>query len=114
MKLLLQLGHLRLRPALLHLIERRLLTLARRQRVEQAEVRLVGEPGAIPRHHVRILLRVPGPDLHVAASGPTPVSACHRAFTALAAQLEARRRRTARRRGPGLGSTPPSPWRSEG
>jgi ribosome-associated translation inhibitor RaiA len=97
--LLLQPGNIRPRPVIERLVERRLLALHHRERVEEAIVRLGDERDAGPRFRVRVFLRIPGPDIHATAADRTMSGAVEKAFAAVEAQIRARRgRRVARRR----------------
>ena len=106
MKLLLQPTNVRLRPAVERLVERRLLALAARQRLEAAVVRLEEAGGGSPRFHASVLLRVPGPDIHATACDHTVRVAVEKVLGAVEAQVAARssRRRHARRVRPVLTS----------
>ncbi|MBL9187176.1 MAG: HPF/RaiA family ribosome-associated protein [Opitutaceae bacterium] len=99
MKLLLHHGNVRPRPSVERLIERRLLALSARQRLEEAIVRLADEREATPRYRASVHLRVPGPDIHAAASDHTVRVAVEKALAAAEAQMAAHQgRRVARRR----------------
>ncbi|MBL9201851.1 MAG: HPF/RaiA family ribosome-associated protein [Opitutaceae bacterium] len=99
MKLLLQHGSVRPRPSIERLVERRLLALAARQRLEEAVVRLHDERESTPRFHASVFLRVPGPDVHAAGSDRTVRLAVEKALDAAEAQIASRQgRRVARRR----------------
>ncbi len=99
MKFLLDHGNVRPLPAIERLIERRLLALSARQRLEEAVVRLADEREASPRFQVSVLLRIPGPDIHATASDHTVRVAVDKAFAAAEAQIVSRQgRRISRRR----------------
>ncbi len=99
MKLLLQHGNVRPRLSIERLIERRLLALSTRQRLEEAVVRLADERAASPRFHASVLLRIPGPDIHASAADHTVRVAVEKALAAAEAQIAARQgRRVSRRR----------------
>jgi len=98
MKLLLHHGNVRPRPSIERFIERRLLELSGRQRIEEAIVRLEDEREASPRFRASVLLRVPGPDIHAAASDHTVRVAVEKALAAAEAQVAARQGRRIQRR----------------
>ena len=99
MKLLLHHGNVRPRPAIERLVERRLLALSARQRLEEAVVRLEDERESSPRFQASVLLRIPGPDIHAAASDHTVRVAVEKALAAAEAQVASRQgRRISRRR----------------
>lgn len=99
MKLLLQHGSVRPRPSIERLVEKRLLALAARQRLEEAVVRLHDERESTPRFQASVYLRVPGPDIHATASDRTVRVAVEKALDAAEAQITSREgRRVARRR----------------
>jgi ribosome-associated translation inhibitor RaiA len=99
MKMLLQHGNVRPLPAIERLVERRLSALSARQRLEEAIVRLGEERDASPRYRAGVQLRVPGPDIHAAASDHTLRGAVEKALTAAEVQVAARQgRRISRRR----------------
>lgn len=99
MKLLLHHGNVRPLPSIERLVERRLLALSRRQRLEEAVVRLGDEREASPRFHASVQLRIPGPDIHAAAADHTVRVAVEKALAAAESQVAARQgRRVARRR----------------
>jgi ribosome-associated translation inhibitor RaiA len=99
MNLILQPGNARSSAALDYLIETRLIALAERQRIEEAVIRLNDHREASPRFHVGIMIRVPGPDIHVVARDHTLRVAVEKALAAVEAQVDARLgRRRARRR----------------
>ena len=99
MRLLLQPSGIRSSAALDLLIETRLITLAERQHIEEAVVRLNDHPEGSPRYQVSIQLRVPGPDVHAVACDHTLRVAVQKALQAVEGQIAARaaRRRTRRR-----------------
>ncbi len=98
MKLLLHHGNVPPRPSIERLIERRLLALSTRQRLEEAIVWLEDEREASPRFRASVLLRVPGPDIHAAASDHTVRVAVEKALAAAEAQVSARQGRRIQRR----------------
>ena len=103
MKLLLHHGNIRPSPSIERLVERRLLALSTRQRIEEAVVRFADERESSPRFQVSVLLRVPGPDIHATASDHTVRVAVEKALAAAAAQVDSRLgRRSSRRRRAGL------------
>ena len=98
MKLLLHHGNVRPRPSVERLVERLLLALSTRQRIEEAVVRLADEREASPRFQVSVLLRIPGPDIHATASDHTVRVAVEKALAAAEAQVDARHGRRLQRR----------------
>jgi ribosome-associated translation inhibitor RaiA len=99
MNLILQPGNTRSSAALDHLIESRLIALADRQRIEEAVVRLADHREGSPRYQARIMIRVPGPDIHAVACDHTLRVAVQKALDAVEGQVAARQgRRQARRR----------------
>lgn len=99
MKLLLQHGSLRPRPSVERLVEKRLVALSARERLEEAVVRLHDERESSPRFQASVFLRVPGPDIRATAADHTVRDAVEKALDAAEAQIASRQgRRVARRR----------------
>lgn len=100
--------HLVIRPTTLRCprpvldrVQRRLATLARSQRIEEATLRVSEESERSPRFTATLALRVPGPDVHAEGRDHTPGTAVQRALTSIERQLLGRKqKRVARRNEP--------------